>query len=108
MAAPVNGRTLRRSLRAEVCHLEDTMRLTRAGSLLRRLGVVALLALTVAHAPGVQAQSATTLATGAAPTLGTFLTDQAGRTLYMYTRDSVGISNCYDACAAAWPPLTTQ
>jgi predicted lipoprotein with Yx(FWY)xxD motif len=26
----------------------------------------------------------------------------------MYTKDDPGISNCYDACAAAWPPLLTQ
>ncbi len=27
-------------------------------------------------------------------------------TLYTYTKDTADTSNCYDACATAWPPLT--
>ena len=27
-------------------------------------------------------------------------------TLYTYTRDTADTSNCYDACATAWPPFT--
>jgi predicted lipoprotein with Yx(FWY)xxD motif len=64
--------------------------------------------LTVVGPTSAGAQPAASISTRAAPTLGTFLTDQAGRTLYRYTRDDVGTSNCYDTCAAAWPPLTTQ
>ncbi len=37
--------------------------------------------------------------------LGPTLTDANGMTLYTYSRDMVGYSNCNDACAAAWPPL---
>lgn len=37
--------------------------------------------------------------------LGTVLTDKDGMTLYMYTRDEPGKSNCYDGCAKSWPPL---
>jgi predicted lipoprotein with Yx(FWY)xxD motif len=84
------------------------MHLTPGASLMRRGGVVAALTLTLLGAPGAHAQTATTLATGTASDLGTFLTDQAGRTLYMYTKDGVGISNCYQGCATAWPPLMTQ
>ncbi len=36
---------------------------------------------------------------------GPVLTDGEGRTLYTYTRDMPGHSNCNDACATAWPPL---
>lgn len=36
---------------------------------------------------------------------GQALTDSEGRTLYTYTRDMPGHSNCNDACATAWPPL---
>lgn len=25
-------------------------------------------------------------------------------TLYTFTKDSEGVSNCYDACAVSWPP----
>jgi predicted lipoprotein with Yx(FWY)xxD motif len=38
-------------------------------------------------------------------TLGNFLTDDKGMTLYIYKKDAPGMSNCYDKCAAAWPPL---
>ncbi len=37
---------------------------------------------------------------------GDILADGAGRTLYMFARDSDGQSVCYDDCAEAWPPLT--
>jgi len=39
------------------------------------------------------------------PTLGAFLADDQGRTLYLFTKDTSGTSNCYDKCAQAWPPL---
>ncbi|HEV7717647.1 MAG TPA: hypothetical protein VGO70_01590 [Arsenicitalea sp.] len=32
------------------------------------------------------------------------LTDAKGMTLYTYDKDEKGVSNCYDKCAAAWPP----
>lgn len=40
--------------------------------------------------------------------LGIWLTDQAGRTLYIYTVDKGTTSACYSACATAWPPLLTN
>jgi predicted lipoprotein with Yx(FWY)xxD motif len=38
--------------------------------------------------------------------LGPALTDSRGMTLYTYTRDMTGYSNCNGPCAAEWPPLT--
>lgn len=35
---------------------------------------------------------------------GDYLTDPNGMTLYIYDKDQKGISNCYNACAKAWPP----
>lgn len=32
------------------------------------------------------------------------LTDAKGMTLYIWDKDAVGVSNCYDQCAANWPP----
>lgn len=32
-------------------------------------------------------------------------TDATGMTLYTYDKDEAGKSNCYDKCAANWPPL---
>jgi len=42
--------------------------------------------------------------------LGVFLVDGDGKTLYMYDPDAAapGTSTCYDACAMAWPPLLTS
>ena len=39
--------------------------------------------------------------------LGVFLVDGRNRTLYAFDADPQGSSGCYDACATAWPPLTT-
>ncbi len=33
------------------------------------------------------------------------LTDAKGMTLYIWDKDAVGVSNCYDKCATAWPPI---
>ncbi len=35
----------------------------------------------------------------------TYLMDAAKMTLYTFDKDSKGTSNCYDDCAANWPPL---
>jgi len=39
--------------------------------------------------------------------LGSFLVDDKGMTLYLFTKDTPNTSNCYDKCATAWPPLLT-
>src|SRR2546422_442272 len=39
------------------------------------------------------------------PALGKILVDGRGMTLYLYSRDTKGTSNCYDACEARWPIL---
>ena len=33
------------------------------------------------------------------------LTDANGMTLYIFDKDTAGVSNCYDTCAEKWPPL---
>ena len=40
--------------------------------------------------------------------LGKFLADGAGKTLYLFTKDTRDTSNCYDKCATAWPPLISD
>ncbi len=40
-------------------------------------------------------------------TLGSFLVDSKGMTLYLYTKDTPNTSNCYGGCAGYWPPLLT-
>jgi predicted lipoprotein with Yx(FWY)xxD motif len=36
---------------------------------------------------------------------GKIWTDEKGMTLYTFDKDEKDKSNCYDKCAAAWPPL---
>ncbi|MFA6414518.1 MAG: hypothetical protein WC217_00020 [Candidatus Paceibacterota bacterium] len=43
-----------------------------------------------------------TLAKSAA--LGDYLVAANGMTLYLYTKDTKDVSNCYNSCATAWPP----
>ena len=40
--------------------------------------------------------------------LGSFLVDAKGMTLYLFTQDSPNTSTCYAGCATAWPPLLTN
>ncbi|MDX6490672.1 MAG: hypothetical protein QOD43_917, partial [Gaiellaceae bacterium] len=40
--------------------------------------------------------------------LGDVLVDRQGRTLYLFARDSGGVSACTGACAVNWPPLLVQ
>ena len=42
---------------------------------------------------------------GISDQLGSFLVDDKGMTLYLFTKDSPGTTTCYDKCATAWPPL---
>jgi predicted lipoprotein with Yx(FWY)xxD motif/polyisoprenoid-binding protein YceI len=39
---------------------------------------------------------------------GTYITDSAGMALYTFANDEPGLSNCYDRCATAWPPLLVE
>lgn len=39
---------------------------------------------------------------------GEILVDAEGMTLYVFLRDVPGKSNCNDACAQTWPPLTVN
>lgn len=40
--------------------------------------------------------------------MGAYLTDAEGRSLYIFEGDSAMQSNCYDACAEAWPPFLSE
>ena len=41
-------------------------------------------------------------------TLGSFLVDSKGMTLYLFTTDTPNTSTCYGSCASYWPPLLTN
>jgi predicted lipoprotein with Yx(FWY)xxD motif len=44
---------------------------------------------------------------GQTSSLGSFVVDSKGMTLYLYTVDTPNTSNCYGGCAGYWPPLLT-
>jgi predicted lipoprotein with Yx(FWY)xxD motif len=46
--------------------------------------------------------------TAKSSSLGTFLTDAKGRTLYLWDADHGAMSTCNGECAQDWPPLTTK
>jgi predicted lipoprotein with Yx(FWY)xxD motif len=94
--------------------------MTRNGYLtfFARAAIVPLAALAVAAYGGVSYASVSTApqeATKAKPAtvrvaktnLGKILVNSKGRTLYVFQADSGTTSACADACAAAWPPLTS-
>lgn len=74
------------------------------GELKRRSLLMVLLILMGLVAIPVRAAEVTVTA-AEHPTLGKILTGPTGMTLYMFTKDEPGVSNCYDTCAANWPPL---
>jgi predicted lipoprotein with Yx(FWY)xxD motif/plastocyanin len=48
-------------------------------------------------------QSPMTLAVGTSATLGNYLTDAKGMTLYYFDKDTKDVSNCTGGCLAKWP-----
>lgn len=40
--------------------------------------------------------------------LGSFLTDKDGKTLYFFAKDTPMVSTCTDACLAKWPPFNAD
>lgn len=77
------------------------------------LGAALVLAVASASPAGAQ-DAAAELTTETSPEHGAYVADAEGRALYMFEADQQGegeqqaVSNCYDACAEAWPPLTSQ
>jgi predicted lipoprotein with Yx(FWY)xxD motif len=56
-------------------------------------------------APGVTAMANETLDVSSKASVGQFLTDAQGMTLYTFKNDKPGVSNCTGACAGIWPPF---
>lgn len=67
-----------------------------------------------ASTPSTGAPGSAGGATGAAAVqttsgpLGTYLTDKAGNTLYLFAADTSTTSTCTAACTTFWPPLLTK
>jgi predicted lipoprotein with Yx(FWY)xxD motif len=59
-----------------------------------------------APASGGASASGATVITTASSSAGTFLTSGSGRAIYLWAKDTGGMSACTGACASAWPPVT--
>ena len=59
------------------------------------------------NSAGSAAMTSSATVVAAPGSSSTFLTDNSGRSLYLFQADSMNKSNCSGACATAWPPLTT-
>jgi LPXTG-motif cell wall-anchored protein len=71
----------------------------------RIISLLLIIALMVLFSPTALAQGVTVTATNNA-SLGNILTDNQGKTLYLFLKDTPNQSSaCYDRCATTWPPL---
>ena len=48
------------------------------------------------------------LGTAHSTSLGRYLADANGRSVYVFMKDKKNVSTCADACAAAWPPFAAS
>ena len=56
---------------------------------------------------GASASGSAMVISTKAGSLGTYLTDGSGRSVYLWEKDPSGKSVCDGACAGSWPPVTT-
>jgi predicted lipoprotein with Yx(FWY)xxD motif len=76
---------------------------------MKRVGLLLVSLTLLMMVPMASAQGAdTTVAVAESADLGSFLTDAEGMTLYLFTKDEPGISNCTGDCLANWPALTVE
>ena len=54
------------------------------------------------------AQNTAVIKLKSTPTLGNYLTDNEGRTLYFFSNDANGKNNCAGKCATAWPAFSGE
>jgi predicted lipoprotein with Yx(FWY)xxD motif len=82
---------------------------TRTLALTLALGVVlTLVAAAQARGSSHSRSNAGTLVALRKTALGTVLVDGRGRTLYLFEKDTRGVSMCDSACTTYWPPLTSD
>lgn len=75
----------------------------------QKAGLILLVIAVLLMALPVFAQDAATLTVvDATGSLGKYLVAANGMTLYTFKRDTLGVSNCYDRCATAWPPYLVE
>lgn len=77
--------------------------------------MLALPAFVLLAAPVLAQEQGATVAAAESEEYGQYLVDGEGRAVYLFTGDDQGqgdteqaVSNCYDACAQAWPPVISS
>ena len=75
---------------------------------LRRVAGALTIGLALLGPTAASAQPAPTVVVNDGGDLGQILTDPSGMTLYLFTKDAPGVTNCYGGCATAWPPLMAE
>jgi predicted lipoprotein with Yx(FWY)xxD motif len=58
--------------------------------------------------PSASAQAAATVIKTTSGSAGAFLTNDSGRAIYLWDKDTMNMSMCSGACAGAWPPVTAN
>src|SRR5687768_1676623 len=61
-----------------------------------------------AASPQTEGMTVATVALADSSKFGKILADGAGKTLYVFLKDTDDKSNCADACAETWPPLEAK
>ncbi|MEX2228229.1 MAG: hypothetical protein WEB13_01190 [Dehalococcoidia bacterium] len=85
------------------------LRRTRGAAAAAAAVLAVALVASLALAPAAtRAQTAETVAVGSTAALGDVLVAANGMTLYLFARDTPGVSNCTGQCEQAWPPLTVD
>ena len=105
--APTQPAQVRSPLSRRTLSRRTLFRRTLSSSPLSRPALAILVAVAaLALAAGALAQAVTpTVQLRYDATLGTYLTDGSGMTLYTFAKDPKGASTCTGGCATAWPPL---
>jgi predicted lipoprotein with Yx(FWY)xxD motif len=75
---------------------------------MKRFGMLLAGLMLLVMMPVVSAQDTATVAVAEDPDLGEFLTDPEGMTLYLFTKDEPGVSNCSGECLANWPAFSAE
>lgn len=75
---------------------------------MKRLFVLFIILIAVIGVVSAQDSTGFTVTLSGNDDLGVFFVGDNGMTLYTFANDEAGVSNCVDACAENWPPLTVD
>ena len=86
----------------------NVMRGVRPLAWLAPLALAAAIGLVLLLPSSAAGQSSDTVTVADGGSLGSFLVGENGNSLYIFTPDEPGVSNCSGQCADFWPPLTVE